>query len=270
MTDSPLNIISQPKFQGGYPNLQQYQSKDIIPDILLMFVICCSFQEIVPLNANNVLCVEDREPATRWEAKIREYLNDKSDLCIGNDPFQSRSAPSSPHNDDMGISVSEVSDVEKLLGRCVSGKNLETAFLAIEGNLLNYEKNLPEKVEAWPVERTSSDGEVLNDSAWPFSMETPELTSRDLHEAAMADELLSEKANLVAPLLSSAGSVCYPPAVVHHQYSRVASKQMVGIFITVWVRSQLWRHVHNVKVSAVGLGLMHYLGNKVALVPLSR
>ena len=231
-----------------------------------MRVICCSFQEIVPLNANNVLCVEDQEPAARWEAKIREYLNNKSDHRKESDPFQSRSAPSSPHNDDMGISVSEVYDVEKLLGRCVSGKNLETAFLAVEGNLLNYEKNLPDNGEAMPAEKTGSDGELLNDSAWPFSMETSEdVTTRDFHEAIIADELLSEKANLVAPLLSSAGSVCYPPAVVHHQYSRVASKQMVGIFITVWVRSQLWRHVHNVKVSAVGLGLMHYLGNKVVL-----
>lgn len=220
------------------------------------------FQEIVPLNANNVLCVEDQEPAARWESKIREYLNNNNGLRKESDPFQSRSAPSSPHNDDMGISVSEVYDAEKLLGRCVSGKNLETAFFAIEGNLLNYEKNLPERVEARPVERTRSDGEVLNDSAWPFSMETPEVTTADLHEAAMAEELLSEKANLIAPLLSTSGSVRYPPAVVHHQYSRVASKQMVGIFVTVWVRSQLWRHVHNVKVSTVGLGLMHYLGNK--------
>lgn len=231
--------------------------------VLLMCVICCSFQEIVPLNANNVLCVEDGEPAARWEAKIREYLNNKMDLRRDIDPFQSRSAPSSPHRDDMAISVSEVSDVEKLLGRCVSGKNLETAFLATEGNLLNYEKNLPAQIEEWPFDRPSNGEVVCNDSEWPFAIETSDVTTRDLHEAAVADELLSEKANLVAPLLSSTGSVCYPPTVDRHQYSCVASKQMVGVFITVWVRSHLWRHVHNVKVSAVGLGLMHYLGNKV-------
>jgi len=103
--------------------------------VYLTRVICCSFQEIVPLNANNVLCVEDREPAARWEARIREYLNSKSDPHKDSDPFQSRSAPSSPLGDDMGIPVSEVSDVEKLIGRRVSGKNLETAFLATEGNL---------------------------------------------------------------------------------------------------------------------------------------
>lgn len=221
----------------------------------------CRFQEIVPLNANNVLCVEDREPAARWEAKIREYLNDKSNFCGGCDPFRSRSAPSSPNSEHMGIPVSDVSDVEKLLERCVSGKNLETAFLATEGNLLNYEKNLPDPVEEWRLDRPSSDEEVLNDDReWPSGKD---VTSRDLHKAAMAEEMLSEKANLVAPLLPSDGSVCHPPIVVRHKYSCVASKQMVGIYITVWVRSQLWRHVHNVKVSAVGLGLMRYLGNKV-------
>lgn len=47
------------------------------------------------------------------------------------------------------------------------------------------------------------------------------------------------------------------------RYSLVASKQMVGVYLTVWVRSELTEHVRNVKVSCVGRGLMGYLGNKV-------
>jgi hypothetical protein len=47
------------------------------------------------------------------------------------------------------------------------------------------------------------------------------------------------------------------------KYSLVASKQMVGIFLTVWVRGELKDHVKNMKVSCVGRGLMGYLGNKV-------
>ncbi|CAM8988367.1 hypothetical protein QQ045_006024 [Rhodiola kirilowii] len=46
------------------------------------------------------------------------------------------------------------------------------------------------------------------------------------------------------------------------RYCLVASKQMVGIFLTVWVRSDLRDHVRNMKVSCVGRGLMGYLGNK--------
>lgn len=43
----------------------------------------------------------------------------------------------------------------------------------------------------------------------------------------------------------------------------VASKQMVGIFLTIWVRSEIRNDVKNIKVSCVGRGLMGYLGNKV-------
>ncbi|CAN0928332.1 Type IV inositol polyphosphate 5-phosphatase 3 [Linum grandiflorum] len=45
-------------------------------------------------------------------------------------------------------------------------------------------------------------------------------------------------------------------------YVRIVSKQMVGIFITVWVRRNLRKHIQNVKVSTVGVGVMGYIGNK--------
>ncbi|KAJ6412293.1 hypothetical protein OIU84_005368 [Salix udensis] len=46
------------------------------------------------------------------------------------------------------------------------------------------------------------------------------------------------------------------------RYCLVACKQMVGIFLTVWVKSDLRDDVRNLKVSRVGRGLMGYLGNK--------
>ncbi|KAL5846117.1 hypothetical protein ACOSQ3_009641 [Xanthoceras sorbifolium] len=45
-------------------------------------------------------------------------------------------------------------------------------------------------------------------------------------------------------------------------YVRIVSKQMVGIFLTIWVRKSLRRHIQNVKVSTVGVGVMGYIGNK--------
>ena len=41
----------------------------------------------------------------------------------------------------------------------------------------------------------------------------------------------------------------------------IISKQMVGIFITIWVRSDL--HCYVIRVSCVGYGIMGCLGNKV-------
>ncbi|OEL36451.1 Type IV inositol polyphosphate 5-phosphatase 3 [Dichanthelium oligosanthes] len=45
-------------------------------------------------------------------------------------------------------------------------------------------------------------------------------------------------------------------------FVRIVSKQMVGIFLTVWVRRGLRKCVQNLKVSTVGVGAMGYIGNK--------
>lgn len=45
-------------------------------------------------------------------------------------------------------------------------------------------------------------------------------------------------------------------------YVRIVSKQMVGIYISIWVRRRLRRHINNLRVSPVGVGLMGYMGNK--------
>lgn len=47
------------------------------------------------------------------------------------------------------------------------------------------------------------------------------------------------------------------------EYRCVVSKQMVGILLTVWVRSDLRRFVRRTSVSCVGCGVMGCLGNKV-------
>ncbi|KAG6786004.1 hypothetical protein POTOM_007595 [Populus tomentosa] len=44
-------------------------------------------------------------------------------------------------------------------------------------------------------------------------------------------------------------------------YVRIVSKQMVGVFLTIWIRRSLRRHIHNLKVSTVGVGVMGYIGN---------
>lgn len=46
-------------------------------------------------------------------------------------------------------------------------------------------------------------------------------------------------------------------------YVKIVSKQMVGIYITIWVRRSVRKHIQNLKVSTVGVGVMGYIGNKV-------
>ena len=45
----------------------------------------------------------------------------------------------------------------------------------------------------------------------------------------------------------------------------IISKQMVGMFIAVWVRSDLYQSIHQLSVSSVGCGIMGCFGNKVCL-----
>lgn len=50
------------------------------------------------------------------------------------------------------------------------------------------------------------------------------------------------------------------------KYSLIASKQMVGIFITIWARKELVQHVGHLRVSCVSRGIMGCLGNKVMFI----
>lgn len=119
------------------------------------------FQEIVPLNAGNVLGAEDKGPATTWVSLIGQALNSRK-----------------------------------------SG-----AGLAVNcGNATEFME-------------------------W-------EINGRDFFDE-------NESANL--------------------EFVLAASKQMVGVFMCVWVRSGLVPHVRELRMSRVGRGIMGYMGNKVCV-----
>jgi len=231
-------------------------------------LLCCSFQEIVPLNAGNVIGVEDEGPAAKWESLIRETLNSKMGNCKETEQPKSFSAPGSPvhDNENKMNNVPEVSHVGKLLGRIVSGKSygpLETSsFLGSQGNL-HYSVDMPVEgktdfsCNVW--EMTDSGDET----SWSSTMQASETTDW-INEQAKLDEAESQVSTLLDSRFSSTGTTCSSSKA---KFSRVASKQMVGIFITIWVRSRLLQHVHNVKVSSIGVGIMGYIGNKVSFCP---
>ncbi|KAM6568017.1 hypothetical protein CsatB_016002 [Cannabis sativa] len=139
-------------------NLRDWLKSPIQADIYVI-----GFQEIVPLNAGNVLGAEDKGPAEQWIGLIREALNDNEfDQQIKNSKKQGR------------MSFSD--------------------FLSLE--------NEEEEEE-----------DVIKDEVGP-------------------------------------------------KFRLAVSKQMVGIFLCVWVRSDLCSLISNLKVSCVGTGIMGYLGNK--------
>ncbi|XP_011032787.1 PREDICTED: type I inositol 1,4,5-trisphosphate 5-phosphatase CVP2-like [Populus euphratica] len=141
------------------------------------------FQEIVPLNAGNVLGTEDNGPAKKWLALIRKTLNSLPGTSWG---YHTPSPVSDPI-------------VE-----------LDADF---EGSTRPGDS--PGATQYPPIEYSGS-----------LSME-----DRDRQTGQSS-------------------------------YCLVACKQMVGVFLTVWVKNDLRDDVRNLKVSCVGRGLMGYLGNK--------
>lgn len=173
------NVGGKPPHDGL--NLREWLNSPAPADIYVL-----GFQEIVPLNAGNVLGAEDNGPASNWLALIREALNnDNNDDNVG-----------LSHRDNSPksrVSFSDLLSLENELG----GEDFK--------RLLN-----------------------LNNSTVCSSGE------------------------------SSPSSAFW----TQPRYRLAASKQMVGIFLCVWVRSELFPHVTNLKVSCVGRGIMGYLGNK--------
>ncbi|KAH9329496.1 hypothetical protein KI387_001604, partial [Taxus chinensis] len=46
------------------------------------------------------------------------------------------------------------------------------------------------------------------------------------------------------------------------RFKHITSKQMVVIFISIWVERELCRHIRDMKFCCVGCGLIGFLGNK--------
>ncbi|KAL8193315.1 hypothetical protein R6Q57_026896 [Mikania cordata] len=155
------------------------------------------FQEIVPLNAGNVLGSENKSPAVKWLTLIHEALNTNPQLLHNYNP------------------TSTVDQHKSTLRPRPSFSDL----LSLENELCHDEFQR--------IFITNNDDDD-NDVSYPLSgVNDPD------HEA-----------------------------IQNPGFSLVASKQMVGIFLCIFVRNDWRHHISNLKVSCVGRGIMGYLGNK--------
>ena len=98
---------------------------------------------------------------------------------------------------------------------------------------------------------------------WMEQQQEPEILDTLLDVA----DLPSDEEDDTFPEIPNAqlGNECVNTVKSRPSYVRIVSKQMVGIYVSVWVRKRLRRHINNLKVFPVGIGLMGYMGNKVLL-----
>lgn len=116
--------------------------------------------------------------------------------------------------------------------------------LALKGSTLKRSHFSSENLQSIWMDEKQEQPEVAESSSDGFSEEEEE------EEDDIIEELLSTENHE-----SNRGNS-------RPKYVRIVSKQMVGIYISIWVRKRLRRHVNNLKVSLVGVGLMGYMGNK--------
>jgi len=277
--------------------------------ITKVFVGFNSFQEVVPLNAGNVLGAEDNTPIQKWEAIIRRSLNKSSEP---DSKHKSYSAPPSPvlRTSSAADLLADTIDVdnpipidmmiEELVGTVEHDevKQQEVkSIIEIENNLqlrriYGIDIDWPERsLDAIPqiVDSNSKLRRVLSSSArigfnrtestlkYTVGLKRSHHSSGNLGLLWEEQQVIPEVVDSVSDLLSAEGDDAFIEMVNteddnelgtmkscgNPRYVRIVSKQMVGIYVSVWVQRRLRRHINNLKVSPVGVGLMGYMGNKV-------
>lgn len=211
-------------------NLDHFLQVHDQPDIYVL-----GFQEVVPLNAGNVLVIEDSEPAAKWLSLINKSLNKSSTVPslkkvisldpVSDSPTKGCKLMSSPSGSHFFQKYSL--KIASKQFRTISKKKLKMCNCVSE------------------LERKNS-----RDSC--FRCQTTYLSEDDLSSE-------EDEQDVVAATTTSS---CYPASGGSSRYSLVVSKQMVGIFLTIWVKDELVQHISHLRSSYTTRGIMGCLGNK--------
>ncbi|XP_042482154.1 type IV inositol polyphosphate 5-phosphatase 7-like isoform X1 [Macadamia integrifolia] len=231
------------KSPPSYLNLEDWLHTSLPADIYVI-----GFQEIVPLNAGNVLGAEDNGPARKWLALIRKTLN--------NLPGTSGSAgyhTPSPIPDPI---IESDADFEGSTRQKASSFFPRRSFQTSRSMRMDYDMStLQPRLDR----RFSVCDRVI------FGHRPSDYDPNYRGGSSDDENVPTDSPSTIFSPMSYGGSTSMEDRERpsgHSRYCLVASKQMVGIFLTVWVRSDLRDDVKNMKVSCVGRGLMGYLGNK--------
>ncbi|KAL1196023.1 Type I inositol polyphosphate 5-phosphatase 1 [Cardamine amara subsp. amara] len=247
-------------------------------------------QEIVPLNAGNIFGIEDEQPASEWEDTIRDALNRIRPRKVKIVSYSDPPSPSKfkPFEEIIDIVEEMVIDTRNVMIHSVNDDgivdtNYNKSSCLPRQEYLQRQFSSPKTLDrlfsmqldnagskrAKSLNRWFSYSERVGLS-WP----EPPLRLLNQHVRERRCSLKSFKnyssfksiannnyGDKKIPLLAD---LDFKPLmnVRKPSYVRIVSKQMVGVFLTVWVRRSLRKHIRNLSVSTVGVGVMGYIGNK--------
>ncbi|URD94347.1 type I inositol-1,4,5-trisphosphate 5-phosphatase [Musa troglodytarum] len=233
----------------GSLNLDDWLHASPAADIYVL-----GFQEVVPLNAGNVLGAEDNAPARKWVALIRKTL-DGLPGTGSNSRYQTTSPVPNPIMElDDDFEGATTSRHHHLLHRR-SFQSLSRS-LRIEGDVLAPQPRL---------DRRHSVCERVIFANRPSDCDPSYRWGGSDDDDNISGDYSPSTEAYYSPMSyghAASSSMEERDRPGHPRHCLVASKQMVGIFLTVWVRGDIRESIRNLKVSCVGRGLMGYLGNK--------
>ncbi|OMP04121.1 Inositol polyphosphate-related phosphatase [Corchorus olitorius] len=211
-----------------------------LEDFLLMEgsadIYVCGFQEIVPLNAGNVLVIEDNEPAAKWLTLINQALNKPHHDSIYSSP-------------DHGVN-SKHTNMHHNFKESKSPTNLHFFH---KPSLKVLSKNF--RVDSSLLKTCNCVDSTIREKHRHKNLSNDLTSKLDLGPLpARRDSAVNE--------LVSLHDMSPPCSTSQMGYRLIASKQMVGIFLSVWARRELVPYIAHLRVSSVGTGIMGRLGNK--------
>ncbi|PPS15174.1 hypothetical protein GOBAR_AA05409 [Gossypium barbadense] len=233
------------KSPPSYLNLEDWLHTSPPADIYVL-----GFQEIIPLNAGNVLGTEDNGPARKWLALIRKTLNSVPSTGGGCHTPSPSLIPDPPVELDADFEGSTRQRASSFFHRR-SFQSLSHSNMEMSQPRLDHRFSVCDRVifghRPSDYDPSFRWGSSISDDENEHG-DSPSNTQYSQHSPMSCGGFFSEEES--------------NRQMGHSRYSLVASKQMVGIFLTIWVKSDLRDDVHSMKVSCVGRGLMGYLGNK--------
>ncbi|KAM7274660.1 hypothetical protein ACFE04_016526 [Oxalis oulophora] len=197
-------------------------------------IYVCGFQEIVPLSAGNIFVIEDNHSAAKWLGLINQALN-------------------KPHHDP--------SSGTRHSSRAINTTNSKESKQSSSTHFF-HKPSL--KLLSMNYRADSSILKTCN-----CSMESP---ARHRWRNRKTAGNLTSKSNgffrppqddsIVGDLFTMDDFPSSPSSTNPINYRMVASKQMVGLFLSVWARKELVPYIAHLRLTSVGRGIMGCLGNK--------
>ncbi|KAK8918675.1 Type I inositol 1,4,5-trisphosphate 5-phosphatase CVP2 [Platanthera zijinensis] len=211
-------------------NLNDFLPLDDGSDIYVL-----GFQEIVPLNAGNVLVLEDKEPAAKWIDLVEQALNRPVESPVAGCPAP-ESFYQTPRRD-----FKTVTPGLSLFQKPFFNSTSKTFRTGLKKQLKAC--NCPLGPKKNRNRRTCFSWHRSYDS------EDEGLEVEDGEE----DESFFDVSETDTVGKTSSG---------RRRYCCIVRKKMVGIFVTVWTKKELVQHISHLRISCVGRGIMGRLGNK--------